>query len=121
MFNSSREIRERALSHRELVKGKRGFGLKVLKYLKNLKNIDFKKKAKDFLISSAVTGAATEAGNDIYKDATNHTSTNATVLASESNPTNTASTNATARAVAEWEERAPGHSLPADIFGEPYL
>ncbi|KAH9989755.1 hypothetical protein BJV77DRAFT_668997 [Russula vinacea] len=80
MFNSSREIREQALSHRELVKGKRRISLLSME---KLKNINFKKKLKEFVVSSVIGGLATEAGTDIYNDASKH----------HGNSTNPASTN----------------------------
>lgn len=80
MFNSSREIREQALSHRELVKGKRRISLLSME---KLKNINFKKKLKEFVVSSVIGGLATEAGTDIYDDASKH----------HGNSTNPASTN----------------------------
>jgi hypothetical protein len=80
MFNSSRQIREQALSHRELVKGKRRFNLLSME---KLKNINFKKKLKDFTLSSIVGGLSTQAGYDIYDDTAKH----------HGNSTNPASTN----------------------------
>lgn len=162
-----REIREQALSRRELATR---FGLS------SLKNMNLGSKLRDFALMAAVTTGATEAGSAIFHaiskpsgdavstggeaaagaakagggSATPHISDANTVLPNgeppttppvttgsdltttpstyseppttgQSNLVGTVSTNPTTRSVSDQEERAFDHSLPVNLFGEPYL
>jgi hypothetical protein len=118
MFNSSREIREQALARGfrlpTKLGGEGGF---------SLKNINWKKKLKNIGISLGIGAASAEAGTDIYEYATGGEEDNDLP---EETPSPDAvppppSDESYYPTVSERGERALGHNLPVDLFGESYL